>query len=98
MEQPAARLTDLHVCSMTTAMVPHVGGPILPAPGPPTVFIGGLPAACVGDPLVCAGVPDVIATGYITVFIGGREVARMLDITAHGGAIMMGCPTVLIGP
>jgi hypothetical protein len=23
--------------------------------------------------------------------------ARMLDITAHGGTIVLGCPTVLVG-
>ena len=28
--QPAARVTDMHVCPMVTGIVPHVGGPILP--------------------------------------------------------------------
>ena len=44
MGQPAARITDMHVCPMVTGIVPHVGGPILP-PGAVTVLIGGLPAA-----------------------------------------------------
>lgn len=96
MGQPAARLTDMHVCPMVTALVPHVGGPIA-APGAPTVLIGGLPAARVGDMCVCVGPPDVIALGSFKVLIGGSPAARMGDMTAHGGAIVLGCPTVLIG-
>ena len=92
---PAARLTDMHVCPMVTVLVPHVGGPIA-APGAPTVLIGGLPAARVGDMCVCVGPPDVIALGSFTVLIGGQPAARMGDMTAHGGAIVLGCPTVLI--
>ena len=45
---PAARITDMHTCPMFDGPKPHVGGPILP-PGAPTVLIGGLPAARVGD-------------------------------------------------
>ena len=92
----AARVSDMHVCPLVTVAVPHVGGPILP-PGAVTVLIGGLPAACVGDICVCAGPPDVIAMGSSTVMIGGRPAARMGDITAHGGSIIIGCPTVIIG-
>lgn len=95
MGQPAARLTDMHVCPMVTVLVPHVGGPIL-APGAPTVLIGGLPAARVGDMVTCVGPPDVIALGSFTVLIGGQPAARMGDLTAHGGTIVLGCPTVLI--
>ncbi len=97
MGQPAARMTDMHVCPMVTGLVPHVGGPILP-PCCPTVLIGGLPAARVGDMATCAGPPDVIALGSFTVLIGGQPAARMGDLTAHGGAIVIGFPTVLIGP
>ena len=92
----AARVSDMHVCPLVTVLVPHVGGPVLP-PGNVTVLIGGLPAACVGDICVCAGPPDVIAMGSSTVLIGGRPAARMGDITAHGGSIIIGCPTVIIG-
>ena len=92
---PAARLTDMHVCSMVTGIVPHVGGPIL-APGAPTVLIGGLPAARVTDMAVCVGPPDMIAMGAPTVLIGGLPAARMGDPTVHGGVIMLGCFTVLI--
>lgn len=93
----AARITDMHVCPMVNpGGVPHVGGPILP-PGAPTVLIGGLPAACVGDMLVCTGPPDSIIMGSATVMIGGKPAARMGDSTAHGGTIALGCPTVLIG-
>src|SRR5579871_178683 len=71
MGQPAARLTDMHVCPMVTGVVPHVGGPIV-APGAPTVLIGGLPAARVGDMCVCVGPPDVVALGSATVLISGQ--------------------------
>jgi uncharacterized Zn-binding protein involved in type VI secretion len=94
---PAARLTDMHVCPMVTGLVPHVGGPILP-PCCPTVLIGALPAARVGDLLTCVGPPDMIAMGSTTVLIGGQPAARLGDLTAHGGVILgPGCPTVMIG-
>ncbi|WP_339705333.1 PAAR domain-containing protein [uncultured Kriegella sp.] len=96
MGAPAARITDMHVCPMTTGTVPHVGGPILPA-GEPTVLIGGLPAARVGDMATCVGPPDSILVGSGTVMIGGMPAARMGDSTAHGGTIVAGLPTVLIG-
>ena len=96
MGAPAARLTDMHVCPMVTGVVPHVGGPIL-APGAPTVLIGKMPAARVTDMAVCVGPPDVIALGSFSVLIGGMPAARMGDTCAHGGAIVMGYPTVLIG-
>lgn len=96
MGQPAARVTDMHVCPMVTALVPHVGGPILPA-GEPTVLIGGMPAARVGDMAVCVGPPDTILTGSGTVLIGGMSAARLGDSTAHGGTIILGEFTVLIG-
>ena len=92
----AARLTDMHVCPMLTGLVPHVGGPIA-GPGVPTVLIGSMPASVVGDMCVCVGPPDVIAMGSTTVMIGGKPAARMGDMTGHGGAIVLGCPTVLIG-
>ena len=95
---PAARQGDMHTCPMVTPglpPVPHVGGPI--SIGNPTVLIGGMPAACMGDMCVCVGPPDSIVLGSATVLIGGKPAARMGDTTAHGGAIAVGCPTVLIG-
>ena len=92
----AARITDMHICPMVTGVVPHVGGPILP-PGEPSVLIGGLPAARLGDMATCIGPPDSIIIGSATVFIGGMPAARMGDTTAHGGTIVAGCPTVIIG-
>lgn len=92
----AARVSDMHVCPMVTGVVPHVGGPILP-PGAPTVLIGGMPAAGVGDMCVCTGPPDTIVAGSSTVLINGKPAARIGDMTAHGGSIIMGCPTVMIG-
>lgn len=93
----AARITDMHTCPQVNPNgSPHVGGPILP-PGEPTVLIGGMPAARVGDMATCAGPPDSILAGSGTVLIGGMPAARQGDSTAHGGVILIGCPTVLIG-
>jgi uncharacterized Zn-binding protein involved in type VI secretion len=96
MMPPAARLTDMHVCPMVTVVVPHVGGPVV-GPGVPTVLIGKLPAAVVGDSCVCVGPPDTIAKGSGTVMIGGKPAARLGDTTAHGGSIVLGEMTVMIG-
>lgn len=65
--------------------------------GLPTVLIGKLPAARVGDMAICVGPPDTIVKGSGTVMIGGVPAARMGDTTAHGGSIAIGCPTVIIG-
>jgi uncharacterized Zn-binding protein involved in type VI secretion len=96
MGKPAARVTDNHVCPMVTGIVPHVGGPILP-PCAPTVLTMSLPQARVGDMLTCVGPPDVIALGSFTVLTMGQPSARIADMTVHGGTIVMGAPTVLIG-
>lgn len=95
----AARVSDNHTCPLTNpppANTPHTGGPIMP-PGVPTVLIGGLAAATVGDRCVCAGPPDSIVKGSATVKINNKPAARQGDTTAHGGAIAAGCPTVIIG-
>ena len=95
----AARLTDFHECPMVTPglpPIPHVGGPVI-GPGEPTVLIGKLPAARVGDMLVCVGPPDAIIKGSTNVMIGGVPAARMGDQTAHGGTIMLGALNVMIG-
>ena len=96
MGMPAARVTDMHVCPMVTVLVPHVGGPILP-PCCVTVLTGMLPQARVTDLAVCVGPPDVIVLGSFTVLVQGLPAARLGDLTAHGGTIVMGLPTVLIG-
>jgi uncharacterized Zn-binding protein involved in type VI secretion len=96
MGMPAARVSDMHVCPMVTVLVPHVGGPILP-PCQVNVLIGMLPAARVTDMCVCVGPPDVIVLGSMKTLIGGMPAARILDVTAHGGMIVMGHFTTLIG-
>jgi uncharacterized Zn-binding protein involved in type VI secretion len=92
---PAARVSDMHTCPLSSGPVPHVGGPILP-PGAPTVLIGKLPAARVGDMCTCVGPPDVIAVGSTKVLIKGQPAARLGDQTAHGGVIVAGYPMVNI--
>jgi len=95
---PAARIGDMHVCPMATPgtpPIPHVGGPV--TMGCPTVMIGFMPAARVGDLATCVGPPDAIAMGSMTVMIGFMPAARMGDMTVHGGTVAMGFPQVLIG-
>lgn len=94
MSQPAARIGDMHVCPIVVP-IPHVGGPVLK--GEPTVLIAGSPAARVSDAAACSCAVDVIAAGSGTVLIGGLPAARLGDATAHGGLIVSGCATVLIG-
>lgn len=96
MGQPAARITDMHVCPMVTGVVPHVGGPIIP-PCMPTVLTGMLPQARVTDMAVCVGPPDMIVKGSMTVMVGKLPAARLGDMTVHGGTIVLGCVTVLFG-
>src|SRR3954468_9841028 len=95
----AARLSDMHQCPMETPGVPpipHIGGPIV-GPGAPTVLIGDLPAARVGDLAICVGPPDSIVAGSSSVLIMGMPAARLGDQCAHGGTIVAGLPTVMIG-
>lgn len=95
MGKPAATLTSMHICSKVTSKVPHVGGPVVA--GSPNVKIGGLSVARKGDRLICVGPPDSISEGSGSVFINGKPAARMGDSTKHGGKIVIGNPTVLIG-
>ena len=95
---PAARIGDMHVCPMVSSdglFIPHVGGSI--SLGCATVLIGSMPAACLGDMATCTGPPDSIVMGSATVLIGGKPAARMGDNCAHGGSIVLGCMTVIIG-
>jgi uncharacterized Zn-binding protein involved in type VI secretion len=99
MMPPAARVTDLHVCPMVTPAVvpvPHVGGPVV-GPGEPTVLIGKMPAAVMGDMAVCVGPPDSFVKGSTTVLIGKKPAIRVGDVSAHGGMVAIGFPTVMIG-
>lgn len=85
----AARVGDL-IVSTATQGAPV---PIIP-PGAPTVLIGGMPAARMGDS--CGA--DAIVKGSATVMIGGMPAARVGDLTAAGGSVLPpGAPTVLIG-
>lgn len=96
---PAARLTDMHICPMVTpgvVPVPHVGGPVI-GPSEPTVLIGKLPAAVIGDMAVCVGPPDSFPKGSMTVLIGKKPALRVGDVSAHGGMVAVGFPTVMIG-
>ena len=95
---PCARITDMHVCPMVTPgtpPIPHVGGPVIM--GMPTVLVGMMPCARITDQAVCVGPPDMIARGSVTVLVGSLPCARIGDLTVHGGSILSGMPTVLVG-
>lgn len=92
---PASRITDMHVCPMVTGIVPHVGGPL--AMGSPNVITGSMPQSRVGDMCVCVGPPDAVAMGSMTVLVNNMPAARIGDLTVHGGSIVLGFPTVIIG-
>lgn len=93
---PAARIGDMHTCpAVNPGPVPHVGGPIIV--GAPTVLVAGSPQARVGDMCVCVGPPDTIVKGSSSVLVAGSPAARLGDSTAHGGVIVAGAPTVIIG-
>jgi uncharacterized Zn-binding protein involved in type VI secretion len=94
-QMPAARIGDMHTCPMVTGLVPHVGGPIITGSG--NVVICGMPAAFLTSQAVCVGPPDQIVYGSPTVIINGRPAARLGDASAHGGVVVQGCYTVLIG-
>jgi uncharacterized Zn-binding protein involved in type VI secretion len=85
---PAARISDMEAC-------PSGGGAIMT--GEVTVLIEGLPAARVGDSIACSGGPITIESGAPKVVIGGSNAARMTDSSCHGGKIVKGAATVLIG-
>ena len=96
---PVARITDMHVCPMQTPAVvpiPHVGGPVV-GPGAPTVMAGVMPVSVIGDTAVCVGPPDIMVMGSFTVLACGKPVVRITDVTAHGGMVLVGAPTVLVG-
>ncbi len=87
---PAARITDQHACP--------AHGPGVITTGSPDVIIGNLPAARVTDIVLCAGLPNAIVLGSPTVLINNLMAARIGDETAHGGVIITGEPTVIVGP
>jgi uncharacterized Zn-binding protein involved in type VI secretion len=98
MGQPAARVGD----------VTSHGTPLSPGPGSVNVLIGGMPAWKAGAdfhtcPLVTGVVPHVggvVAVGSVTVFINNMPAVRQGDTIVEAGppnAVVMGCPTVLIG-
>jgi len=93
--QPAARITDTHVCPMSDGPKPHVGGPVVK--GEFTCLIGSMPATRATDQCTCVGPPDMVAKGSGTVMIGSMPAARMGDNAGHGGTIVKGEFTVLIG-
>ncbi len=93
--KPIATIGSMHMCPMCSGSVPHVGGPIT-GPGAPNVLINSKPVALIGDMCTCIGPPDVVAQGHPLVKVNGVSVVCQGDLTAHGGMITSGEPTVMI--
>ncbi|WPR75111.1 PAAR domain-containing protein [Algoriphagus sp. NG3] len=79
------------------------GGTII-GPGIPTVLIGGMPAAVVGDNHACSLPPNThqptvspFIAGSATVLIGGMPALRVGDSCVCGASPAVGEPTVIIG-
>jgi len=76
---------------------------VVTGPGTPTVLIGGMPAATVGDLHTCSFPPPAvhppspIVMGSTTVLIGGKPAARVGDTAGCGAPIVAGEFTVMIG-
>jgi uncharacterized Zn-binding protein involved in type VI secretion len=96
MPQPAARITDNHTCPMAEGPKPHVGGPIIEA-GQTSVLAEFLLVGVVGATCTCVGPPDKVSKGSSTVFACNKEVARIGDTTQHGGVIVTGSSSVIVG-
>ncbi|MEM6488115.1 MAG: PAAR domain-containing protein [Pseudomonadota bacterium] len=92
---PASRVSDMHVCPMVTGIIPHVGGPVLL--GCFTALFCKLPGARVSDMCFCVGPPDTIVLGSFKTLTGKMPQARMGSLTAHGGTVVVGAPTTLVG-
>ncbi|HTO14881.1 MAG TPA: PAAR domain-containing protein [Edaphocola sp.] len=68
--------------------------------GEPTVLIGGMPAAVVGDigTPISGNIPGPYIMGSFTVFIGGKPALRVGDMCSNGtSVIILGATNVLIG-
>ncbi|MFC6486416.1 PAAR domain-containing protein [Nitratireductor sp. GCM10026969] len=102
----AARLTDLikqdaphchapiHPALPEPKTQPHPALPLPIVKACPTVMIGGMPAARVGDtsspcvlPACVPAGPGIIAKGSSTLFIGGLPAARVNDMTSHPSCV-----------
>ncbi len=77
------------------------GGSVV-GPGVPTVLIGGMPAAVLGDMHACPIPPpshipaSPFTAGSATVLISGRPALRAGDAAACGATVAVGAPTVVI--
>lgn len=94
--KPGARVTDQHTCPQQQP-APHVGGPVV-GPGAPTVLLEHLPGCVLGDACACAaGPPDAVVVASATVLYEGKPAVRVGDATAHGGVVVAGSGTVIVG-
>lgn len=94
MAKPATFMGAFHVCPQVTGLVPHVGGPVIGSAA--TVIISRPCAAVIGDKAVCVGPPDSVAMASGTVLACNKPMARMGDMSGHGGSIVVGNPTIIV--
>lgn len=87
--KPAARLSDPTSCPVTG----HGTNPI--DIGSPNVLMDGLPAARQGDTSACGGALSGSLSG--TVFINGMNAATLGSTLNHGGTVVAGSGSILIG-
>lgn len=95
---PLAIVGMMHVCpKVDPGPKPHVGGPITNA-GQSHVKFNGILWAVEGGSALCTGMPgpDKHKKGSSIVKINGKGVMRQGDPTAHGGAIVMGVPMIMV--
>lgn len=93
--KPGVRVGDAHTCPQQQPS-PHVGGVVV-GPGAPTVLLEHLPGCVSGDQCACVGPPNVAVATSATVLFSGKPAVRVGDPTAHGGVIVAGAATVLVG-
>jgi hypothetical protein len=110
---PAARLTDFHQMPLSTPVVipiPHVGGPIS-GPGAPTVLIGRLPAAKIGQmlitiqppkmsnlgPLQARSAADILTNSQLTSNIQKQFIAHRSPLVPSGGLLLHPHPLIRPG-
>lgn len=99
MTKPQARITDTVLCAL---FAPSPAGPVpgssaIIPPCAPTVLVGGLPAARIGDLHPSGLGPHPNVMGSATVLIQSVPASRLGDSTGCGGAILKGEFTVLTG-
>jgi uncharacterized Zn-binding protein involved in type VI secretion len=84
-----------HTCPASCGSKAHEGGPI--TGGHDIVKVNGIPVALVGDACACSCATDTITSGAALFTVNGIQVAINGSATAHGGVVVAGDGSVMIG-